>query len=366
MVRSARDPRGPTRLARPLASALPVRRGGDVIGRRLARICGLIALTLLLFLGSAILIYYSCEFFVNGVEWVGHRLNLAESTTGTVLAAFGTALPESVVTFVAVAFGSTDAEREIGVGAALGGPLALSTLAYGVVGVTLMGSRRLGVRRKEALDVDARQLNRDQAWFLGIFLCKAVLGLVAFPGKWLFAFAFLAAYAVYVMRELRSGGRCADAANLPPLRFAPRTAQPSLFRAALQTALALLVIFVAQLDAIGPWLGLPPQFVALLLSPIATEMPETMNAIIWVRQGKEHMALANISGAMMIQATVPTACGLLGTPWLFQRPLIIAAGTTLLAVAALYVMFRGERITGRQLSFASIFYLLFAGLLFLR
>ena len=332
----------------------------------------MIPLTLLLFFGSAILIYYSCEFFVNGVEWVGHRLRLAESTTGTVLAAFGTALPESVVTFVAVAFGSTDAEREIGVGAALGGPLALSTLAYSVVGVTLMGSVRLGVRRKEALEVDSRILARDQAWFLGIFVCKAALGLVSFPGKPLFAFLFIAAYLLYIVKELRSSGHTVDAARLVPLKFRPRAAQPSLFWAGLQTLAALIVIFiasrifVAQLDTIGPWLGLPPQFVALLLSPIATEMPETMNAIIWVRQGKEHMALANISGAMMIQATIPTACGLLGTPWLFERPLIIAAGTTILAVGALYIMFRGERITGRQLSFASIFYLLFAGLLFLR
>jgi cation:H+ antiporter len=62
-------------------------------------------LTLLLFLGSAIVIYFACELFVNGVEWLGHRLSLTQTATGTILAAFGTALPESVVTFVAVAFG---------------------------------------------------------------------------------------------------------------------------------------------------------------------------------------------------------------------------------------------------------------------
>jgi Ca2+/Na+ antiporter len=61
-------------------------------------------------------------------------------------------------------------------------------------------------------------------------------------------------------------------------------------------------IFVHQLDAIGPMLGLSSAITALLLSPIATELPETMNAIIWVRQGKIQLALANISGAMMIQA----------------------------------------------------------------
>src|SRR5689334_23703864 len=86
------------------------------------------ALILVLFFGSGILIYFSCEYFVNGVEWLGKRLAVSQTATGTILAAFGTALPESVVTFVAVVFGNTDAEREIGIGAALGGPLALSTL----------------------------------------------------------------------------------------------------------------------------------------------------------------------------------------------------------------------------------------------
>jgi cation:H+ antiporter len=134
-----------------------------------------------------------------------------------------------------------------------------------------------------------------------------------------------------------------------------------------QTGAALAVIFVAshifvsQLETIGLWFGASPQLVALLLSPIATEMPETMNAIIWVRQGRENMALANISGAMMIQATVPAACGLFGTPWLFDRPLVIAGVVTALAVLALFFLFRGGRITGRRLSWASLLYLLFAG-----
>jgi cation:H+ antiporter len=330
------------------------------------------ALTLLLFFGSAVFIYLACEFFVNGVEWVGYRLNFAETATGTILAAFGTALPESVVTFVAVAFGATAAEREIGVGAALGGPLALSTLCYSVVGLTLMGSARLKVRRKEALEVDCRRLSRDQAWFLAIFVCKVALGFVAFEGKRWFGFLFLAAYAYYVWTELHRGGKAHDKDGLSPLKIRPREPAPPLYWAGLQTFVALVVIFVAsrvfvsQLDTIGPWLGFSPQLTALLFSPIATEMPETLNAIIWVRQGKEHMALANISGAMMIQATIPTACGLFGTPWLFSRPVALAAGITTIAVAALFLMFRGGRVTGKQLTWSSLLYLIFAGLLLLR
>ncbi len=77
-------------------------------------------------------------------------------------------------------------------------------------------------------------------------------------------------------------------------------------------------VFVSQIETIGVAMHLPPHLVALLLSPVATELPETMNALIWVRQGKERLALANISGAMMIQATIPSALALFATPWLFD------------------------------------------------
>ena len=328
-------------------------------------------LTLILFLGSAVAIYLACEFFVNGVEWVGHRLKIGQTATGTILAAFGTALPESVVTFVAVVFGANAGEKDIGVGAALGGPLALSTLAYSVVGLTLLGSRHLRIRPKKTLNVDARRLGRDQAWFLGIFVFKIGLGLVAFSGKSWLGLLFLAAYGLYVLKELRGADATSDADDLEPLKCAPKNASPSLILAGLQTLAALLVIFIAsrvfvsQLGAIGGWLGLAPQLVALLLSPVATEMPETMNAIIWVRQGKERLALANISGAMMIQATIPSALGLFFTPWLLQRPLILAGGVTAAAIVVLFLMFRRGNITPIRLAWASSLYVLFGVLLVL-
>ncbi len=69
-------------------------------------------LTLFLFFLSAAVIYFACEFFVNGVEWVGHRFQLGATATGTVLAAFGTALPESAVTFMAGVFGGVTRLRK--------------------------------------------------------------------------------------------------------------------------------------------------------------------------------------------------------------------------------------------------------------
>src|ERR1700761_2295611 len=134
------------------------------------------ALTLLILLAAAAVIYVACELFVNGVEWIGHRFDVGQKATGTILAAFGTALPESVVTLVAVAFGVGAAQKAIGVGAALGGPLVLATVAYAVVGWTLFAARR--PLRTATADTDFKALSRDQAWFLVIFLFKLGVGLI--------------------------------------------------------------------------------------------------------------------------------------------------------------------------------------------
>jgi cation:H+ antiporter len=84
-----------------------------------------------------------------------------------------------------------------------------------------------------------------------------------------------------------------------------------------------------------------------------------MNALIWVRQGKERVAVANISGAMMIQATVPSALGLFFTPWVFDAPLSLAAALTMLAIVYLILLLRQGRLTAGKLSFAALGYLAF-------
>ena len=310
-------------------------------------------LTVVLFLGSAAAIYFACEYFVNGVEWLGRKLGIGETATGTILAAFGTALPESAVTFVAVVFGRDTAQKDIGVGAALGGPMVLATISYAVVGFSMVwNQRRLG-RKTPLIECDSKRLRRDQAWFLSLFIVKVALGLVVFAYKpWLGAL-FLLAYAVYLLRELR-GAQVFSEESLEPLKLHPG-GDPGLLWPMAQTLLALIAIaiaskvFVGQLESIGIWAGLSPQLVALLLSPVATELPETMNALIWVRQGKERLALANISGAMMIQATVPTALGLFFTSWVFSRELIVSGIVTMAAVAALLGLFSKNAVNARWL-----------------
>src|SRR3954451_16580156 len=332
-----------------------------------------------LLLACAVVIYLACEWFVNAVEWLGVRMKVGPVAVGSILAAVGTALPESIVTLVAVLFGSAEHGDDIGVGAALGGPLVVGTLAYGVTGAMLLLRRRSRAQvtvgagggsepaDTDELDgTDTARLAKDQTWFLAIFALKVAVGLIAFAVKPWLGFVFLAAYGLYFWREMRGDGEQASDEDLEPLKLQPKREQPSTAAVVVQTLVTLVLIFgasqlfVAQLEWAGPALGLPAVVVALLLSPVATELPEIMNAIIWVRQGKTQLALANISGAMMIQATVPSALGIFFTPWLFDAPLIAAGVATIASVVYLLWLFRTDRVTPARLMAAGGFYVAFA------
>lgn len=349
---------------------------------------------IVLLIACAVAIYLSCEWFVNAVEWLGQRLNIATMAVGTTLAAFGTALPESVVTLIAVTTGPTAEIRNVGVGAAMGGPLVLATVAYGVTGAMLLRRRnqtricsrelvRAGVGAA-SLDPGARErgddagviladrthaarLIKDQRWFMAVFAAKVALGLMAFAFKPWLGVLFFAAYGVYFWREIRVGASGDHTEHdLAPLKLQPRASTPATTVVVAQTLGALAVIFVSshvfvhQLDSIGPMLGLSSAVTGLLLSPIATELPEIMNAIIWVKQGKTQLALANISGAMMIQATVPSGLGLLFTDWRLDHALLWSGAITMAAITYLLVTMRANKLSPTRLAMAGLLYLIFA------
>src|SRR5919107_740206 len=115
--------------------------------------------------------------FTNAVEILGERLGLGQGGVGSVLAAVGTALPETMIPIVAIlgaVFAGRDPQSagEIGIGAILGAPFMLATLAMFVVGAFILGYRR----RREAgttVDVDDRVMGRDVGFFLLAFAVAA-------------------------------------------------------------------------------------------------------------------------------------------------------------------------------------------------
>ena len=105
--------------------------------------------------------------FTNAVEWLGHSLGLGEGAVGSVLAAVGTAAPETLIAIVALL--DTDPKSEgVAIGAIVGAPFLLGTLAMGLVGLfayLYRDRRRQGVN----LDAHAPTLERDLIFFLAFF-----------------------------------------------------------------------------------------------------------------------------------------------------------------------------------------------------
>src|SRR3989449_10621656 len=94
------------------------------------------AIDIALIVGAFVLILVGAEVFTNGVEWLGIKLRISEGATGSILAAIGTATPETLIPVVAILFTNTPDADEIGVGAVLRAPFMLGTLVMLLIGVT--------------------------------------------------------------------------------------------------------------------------------------------------------------------------------------------------------------------------------------
>ena len=93
--------------------------------------------------GYLLLILVAAEIFVNALEHLGEKLHISEGVTGSLFAAIGTAMPETLVPLLAIFAGTGNnvTNEEIGVGAILGAPLMLGSVC-GLI-VTLIGSMAL-------------------------------------------------------------------------------------------------------------------------------------------------------------------------------------------------------------------------------
>jgi cation:H+ antiporter len=279
-------------------------------------------------------------------------------------------LPESMIAIVAilepVLTGEASEEGAlIGVGAILGAPFMLATLAMFVVGVSALvfqGSRDQGRR----LRFDAATVGRDLGFFLVFFALAAGVGLVELPlyTKVVVALVLAFGYGLYVRRTLFSGEHLEEVPK--KLLFMPRRQEPPLFAVVFQTLASLGAIiagahfFVDAVEHAAAGLGLPAGLIALVLAPLATELPEKFNSIFWIREGKDTLALGNVTGAMIFQSTVPVALGVLFTPWNLA-PLDLFAVVLALASGGLFYL--SLRLCGKlragRLMLGGLFYLAF-------
>ena len=326
-----------------------------------------------------VVILFGAELFTNGIEWFGRKLELAEGAVGSVLAAVGTALPETMIPIIAILFATGEASHAVGIGAILGAPFMLATLAMFVTGVAILivapaalDRRRdarghEGPRPRHALLRD-RLCHRDRC---GVPAPRAGLAQVDRGGdphrdlRLVRQGSFRGRRRASMSRiSLRCGSEGWIASAYADPSGAPRLRVVNLqVIAALGLIILGAVFFVDAVEHLATTFGIDGALLALVIAPIATELPEKFNSVIWVRQGKDTLAMGNITGAMVFQSTIPTVVALVfaSDSWVAapgSYTAFASAGIAFLSSGFIFIpMARRGVLRGRGLLIGGVFYL---------
>ncbi|AEE13926.1 sodium/calcium exchanger membrane region [Thermodesulfobium narugense DSM 14796] len=313
-------------------------------------------LTLIL---SLLAILAFCELFTNAVEWLGKNLNFGHSVVGSVFSAVSTALPETIVPIIAlITLPSHASKEEIGIGAILGAPLMLSTLTFSLLAIPAFfrkDNKNLNFK-KDAILLDIK-------FFIFNFSIALFISVFAITLKYFFAIFFLISYLFYIYMVFKKDEGFEEE-DLHPLLFF-KSKEPGNLLVFLQLGIGLCGIllssyfFVTSIESISKIIGLSPFIVSVILSPIATELPEKFNSISWIIKGKDHLAISNITGAMVFQSSFPIMVGLILSKWQLDEKAFTLCFITIFSSLYLYSLIKRGSINPKLLFLNFILYVIY-------
>jgi len=317
---------------------------------------------------SLLIILVGAEAFTNSLEHVGERLKISEGVTGSIFAAVGTALPETMVPIIAIfsTAGTAEIRADVGMGAILGAPLMLSTLTLCLM--ALFAARRRGINGE--LHPERTGVRRDLTWFLFAFgIGTVAIFLPTEPRlpRVLIALSLVVIYFIYLLLTIRASAKLvADGHGTEadhPL-YATRLKLPlnmPVILLQLAVGFGCIVLgargFVHGVESLSEMLGISALVLSLLIIPVATELPEKVNSILWIRRRRDTLAFGNITGAMVFQGSLLPAIGIVLTPWEVRQEILAGMALTLLASAFLLYMLRRGVLRPWHLGFNGLCYL---------
>lgn len=319
---------------------------------------------------SLVAIVLACMLFTNAIEFLGNKLKLGNNATGSILAVIGTGLPELIVPIVAI-LGAIYADikiniaQDIALGAILGSPFMLSTLALFLLYFVLIS------KNKKQLYLDITFIQRDYKYFLLAYFI-AILFSFNFLNNYkiIASLLLLLLYIIFVYRTIiKSRTTCVEC-ECEKIYFNFKNENLALF-AQLFFSLLILILashyFVGEIKYFSLSFGISPAILALLITPFATELPECINSIIWLKQGKDELAIANILGAVVFQTTLLFSIGIILTPWILSKDLLIVSMLTIFGgISFLFLTLKNKKIDLISLLFCGIIYFSYLVFLFIK
>ena len=321
------------------------------------------------------LITFFCQIFTNAVENFGKYFKIDDGALGSIFAAFGTALPETILPLIAV-FGAyiSGSEitlgKDIGRGAVLGSPFLLSTLAFFIVGITIIIMSALK-KREDIICIDINYYKRDLKFFFIAYTIGVLSAFIPFSAIKIAIGCFLLLFYIYyairtVKKYSNNGEECENEGE--PLYFSKIFKSEKYYIIVLFLQFFISIIglvisahyFVEELKELSVLLGISAMIISLFLAPVATELPETFNGILWSIKKKDVLAVSNITGAMVFQACIPMSIGIFFTDWSFSNEAVVNVCSVYFALLILFLgTLKSKCFSAKIFLFSLIPYVLF-------
>jgi len=282
---------------------------------------------LLIIAGAAILLSF-------GAEILAERYGA--NFTGSIVLGLITTMPE----YMFVIWAAIKGEYHMAVGSAIGACVILVTLGYGLV--LIVATTRLS--RKPVPVVELSRTTEIDAWYLGGTALVALI--LAWEGGGLDlkdGILLMLLFGGYMYQLGRHASQFSAAAEHKPGRR-------QMIKAIVFLVIGALIIFflterfVDSMIAIADWMGISRFAIALILGPIASEMPEKLTAYFTVhRDGKlAEISICNFLGSKvnhnsLLLAALPFVAyfwhGQRNVPNIITIPFILMTAITFFAVA---------------------------------
>lgn len=318
-------------------------------------------------LTGMIIILGGCELFANGVECLGERFNLSHATAGSLLAAVGTALPETMIPVIALIAGKSEHKEAIAVGAILGAPFMLSTLAMFLLGTAVIVHNLRKKRQLPHMNINLKAFLFELRFFIVVMVAVFIASLIKEKAlNHILGLILFGSYVFFILYTIRhepiDGEKYTDHFHFGIFLGCPRRLRWIIGQ--VLVGLFFIIIgahlFVEYISLFAVKSGIPALILSLLIAPVATELPEKFNSITWTLKGKDTIAMANITGAMVFQSTIPVSIGLLFTEWSINTTelLNITFAITMALLIMLFVTAK-KKLPALLLLTGGIFYLVY-------
>ncbi|MEM3637849.1 MAG: hypothetical protein QXE12_04090 [Conexivisphaerales archaeon] len=269
-----------------------------------------------LFLGGAVT-FISSLLLTNSVESLDAKTSLGTTFVGAIVTPLFTSLPEMIVFFVAILFYSGSQGDKIGIGTLFGQPFITSSLSYGLIGFSIILGLVKKKRQRTYATVD-KNLTLPYIFISILFPLLYIPSLLVLNHlQFLFAIMFGASYIWFVYLSYRNRIIGIKEQTQPYFKKYFGTTHALIIQLTLTTVGLYLGthFLIESLVKISSTIQIDPMALSIIIVPLTTAIPETLNAMVWGYKGKDSLAISALVGEKVLYSTFYPALGLLTVAW---------------------------------------------------